>query len=147
MLAVTSDKSTLHVFDLPQPTQGRNDSNRVQNPVASLGPTTPTEDGANQKWGILGKIPLLPRVFSDIYSFASAHFEIGEEIQESPTLAPLGDSTIVPSKGVIGWSDERTIVVISAGKDGRWERFRIIDVEEGRRTCTRDGWKRFLGGG
>jgi WD repeat-containing protein 45 len=146
LLAVTSDKSTLHVFDLPQPAQVRNDSNRVQSPVASLGPPTPTEDGANQKWGILGKIPLMPRVFSDIYSFASAHFEIGDESQPNASLLPLGASGAMGSKGVIGWSDERTILVIGSGRDGRWERFRIIDGDEGKRSCVRDGWKRFLGG-
>ncbi len=145
-MAVTSDKSTLHVFDLPHPSQGRSDTSRVGSPVGSLG--TPTEDVANQKWGILGKIPLLPRVFSDIYSFASAHFEIGDEIQPSPSLPPvLGVSGNRPSKGVIGWSDDRTILVISAGRDGRWERFRIMDGEEGKRICPRDGWKRLLGRG
>lgn len=73
---------------------------------------------------------------------------MGDETQQSPSLPPvLGVSGGRPSKGVIGWSDERTILVISAGRDGRWERFRIVESEEGKRTCSRDGWKRFLGGG
>ncbi|KAG7009625.1 SVP1-like protein 2 [Physcia stellaris] len=79
LLAVTSDKSTLHIFDLPHP---RPQSSRSESPAGrSLRSTNGstisdgTEEGNKRKWGLLGKIPLLPRVFSDIYSFASAHFE------------------------------------------------------------------------
>jgi WD40 repeat protein len=47
-LAVTSDKSTLHIFDLPASTH-----------------TAPTNaDPNNHKWGFLSKVPLLPRQFS-----------------------------------------------------------------------------------
>lgn len=138
MLAVTSDKSTLHVFDLPNP---RNASYRSQSP------STPSEEGTN-KWGILGKIPLLPRVFSDVYSFASAHFEIGDEAPlGSVYVPPLGTSFARPPKGVIGWPDDQTILVIGAGREGRWERFVLRDGDDGKRYCVREGWKRYLGGG
>lgn len=136
MLAVTSDKSTLHVFDLPNP---RNPAYRSQSPPSQ------SEEGTNQKWGILGKIPLLPRVFSDIYSFASAHFEIGDEAPLS-YVPPLGTSFARPPKGVIGWSDDQTILIIGAGRDGRWERFVIREGDDGKRYCIREGWKRYLGG-
>ncbi|PGH09981.1 SVP1-like protein 2 [Blastomyces parvus] len=131
LLALTSDKSTLHIFDLPH---ARKD--------------TPPVEGANQKWGILGKLPLLPRVFSDIYSFASAHFEIGDEGPLGSAYLPsLGSSLGRPSKGVIGWTSETTLLVISAGKEGRWERFVIGQGDDGKRYCVREGWKRYLGGG
>ena len=136
MLAVTSDKSTLHVFDLPNP---RNSLYRSQSPSSQ------SEEGTSQKWGILGKIPLLPRVFSDVYSFASAHFEIGDEGPLS-YVPPLGTSFARPQKGVIGWSDDQTILIIGAGRDGRWERFVIREGDDGKRYCIREGWKRYLGG-
>ncbi|KAK2754432.1 Phosphatidylinositol 3,5-bisphosphate-binding protein [Arachnomyces sp. PD_36] len=132
MLAVTSDKSTLHVFDMPHPRQAQ----RAQ---------SPPEENSN-KWGILGKIPLLPRVFSDVYSFASAHFEIGDETAGSTYIPPLGTSLARPSKGVIGWTNDQTILVLGAGKEGRWERFVLKDGEDGKRFCVREGWKRYLGG-
>ncbi|GFF48877.1 putative phosphatidylinositol 3,5-bisphosphate-binding protein [Aspergillus udagawae] len=139
ILAVTSDKSTLHLFDIPHP---RNQSRRSQSP------SSPSEEGANQKWGILGKIPLLPRVFSDVYSFASAHFEIGEESPPgSLYVPPLGTSFARPSKGVLGWPDDRTILVVGSGRDGRWEKFVIREGDDGKRHCVREGWKRYLGAG
>jgi hypothetical protein len=135
MLAVTSDKSTLHVFDLPHASGATNGT--VVTPGAA-------EDTSYQKWGILGKIPLLPRVFSDVYSFASAHFEMGNDYAQT-YLPPLGSTLPRPSKGVIGWLDNATLVVISAGKDSRWERFVIREGEDGKRYCIREGWKRYLG--
>ncbi|KAL1860090.1 Phosphatidylinositol 3,5-bisphosphate-binding protein [Paecilomyces lecythidis] len=139
LLAVTSDKSTLHIFDLPHPRQM---SRRSQSP------SSPSEDGGNLKWGILGKIPLLPRVFSDIYSFTSAHFEIGDEAPPgSHYVPPLGASFGLLNKGMIGWTNDHTILVIGAGREGRWEKFILREGEDGKRYCTREGWKRYLGGG
>ncbi|KAJ5649866.1 SVP1-like protein 2 [Penicillium longicatenatum] len=138
LLAVTSDKSTLHVFDVPHPTH-------VGRPSQS--PASSTEEGSNQKWGILSKLPLMPRVFSDVYSFSSAHFEMGDEaIPGSPSAPGLGSSLGRPPKGVIGWQDDQTILVIGSGKEGRWEKFILRDGDDGRRYCLRDGWKRYLGG-
>lgn len=138
LLAVTSDKSTLHIFDVPHP---HHTLRRSQSPASA------TEEGSNQKWGILGKLPLLPRMFSDVYSSASAHFEIGDEaIPGSPHVPPLGSSLGRPPKGVIGWLNEHTVLVIGSGRDGRWERFQLRDGDDGRRYCVRDGWKRYLGG-
>ncbi|KAL2868542.1 phosphatidylinositol-3,5-bisphosphate binding protein HSV2 [Aspergillus lucknowensis] len=137
LLAVTSDKSTLHVFNLPHP---RNMPYRGQS-------SSPSEERLTKKWGVLGKIPLLPRVFSDDYSFASAHFEMGDETQSAPYVPALGTSFGRPMKGVIGWSDDNTILVVSSGRGGRWEKFVIREGEEGRRYCVREGWKRYLGGG
>lgn len=139
LLAVTSDKSTLHVFDLPHP---RNPLHRSQSPSSQ------SEEMISHKWGILGKLPLLPRVFSDVYSFASAHFEIGdEEAPGSLYVPPLGTSFGRLAKGIIGWTDDQTILVIGSGREGRWEKFVLREGEEGKRYCVREGWKRYLGGG
>ncbi|KAL4877471.1 WD40-repeat-containing domain protein [Aspergillus karnatakaensis] len=137
LLAVTSDKSTLHVFDLPHPS----------NVPYQSQPANSSEEGLNKKWGILGRIPLLPRVFSDVYSFASAHFEIGDEGPSARYIPPLGTGLGRPLKGVIGWSDDNTILVVSSGRDGRWEKFVLREGDDGKRYCIREGWKRFLGGG
>jgi WD40 repeat protein len=136
LLAVTSDKSTLHIFDIPHQQPARR----------SQSPSPASEETSSHKWGILGKIPLLPRVFSDVYSFANAHFEIGEQANlGSPHVPPIGPSYGRPQKGLIGWCDDHTLLVIGSGKEGRWEKFVIRDGEEGKRYCVRDGWKRYLG--
>lgn len=150
LLAVTSDKSTLHIFDLPVTS--------LQSPASysarqrSQSPTVPPSEDTNlNKWGFLSKLPLLPRVFSDIYSFASAHFEMGDEGTPHGSYIPaLGSMPSKPQKGLIGWLDDATLLVVGTGKDGRWERFRIGERsgagdEVGQRSVWRDGWKRYLG--
>lgn len=149
MLAVTSDKSTLHLFDLPTQAEAQSaDRRRSQSPNIS----TEEEQQSNQKWGFLSKIPLLPRVFSDIYSFASAHFEMGDENASGSSLGYLPALGSLPNrtqKGVLGWLDDSTLLCVGTGRDARWERFRIGErpgiAEEGQRTVWRDGWKRYLG--
>lgn len=153
LLAVTSDKSTLHIFDLPQshPVSSRSESpaGRSLRSLNASANIDNTDEGNKKKWGLLGKIPLMPRVFSDIYSFASAHFETDDNPK-----AGLGESKIVPipgipggkpRKGVIGWTDDNTILVIGAGRDGRWEKFILGESDDGKRRCIRQGWKRYLG--
>jgi hypothetical protein len=82
-----------------------------------------------------------------VYSFASAHFEIGDEATPgSPYATPMGTSMGRPPKGVIGWMDNHTLLVIGSGQDGRWEKFILRDGDDGKRYCMRDGWKRYLGG-
>lgn len=152
MLAVTSDKSTLHVFDLPPKSSAPPHPPPWSPTRRSVSPAASQADEAsvtNQKWGFLSRLPLLPRVFSDIYSFASAHFEIGDEYRGHENLGylpALGSLGVRPQKGLIGWMDDRTILVIGAGKDGRWERFKIAEDDDGKRLLRRDGWKRYLGG-
>ncbi|MCJ1338452.1 Phosphatidylinositol 3,5-bisphosphate-binding protein [Bachmanniomyces sp. S44760] len=153
-LAVTSDKSTLHIFDLPHPhgpsnegTNSRSYSSRGSTPVGSG-----NDEALDNKWGVLGKIPLLPRVFSDTYSIASAHFELGDDPQStfgavSATMTQIpGIPGGRPVKGVVGWLDKHTILVIGAGRDGRWEKFVLTLGDDGKRHCVRNGWKRYLGG-
>lgn len=134
ILAVTSDKSTLHIFDL-------------------VDRTATEPDPKTHKWGILSKIPLLPRQFSDQYSTAQIKFEMGDE----PVAGPVADSLALhasipgvpggrPTKGLLGWLDEETLHVVGAGKydDARWEKF-IVGVDSvGKRAILRNGWKRYL---
>lgn len=154
-IAVTSDKSTLHVFDLPRSSQER--VSRSSTPDRPRGPNKGPSSGngadedISQKWGILGKIPMMPRLFSDTYSFASAPFEIGDELTAGPRKAMTSSmlSGIAgggPSKGIIGWTGEKSLVVVGAGREGRWERFVIGEAPNGRRFCVRDGWRKYLGG-
>ncbi len=156
LVAVTSDKSTLHIFDLPHPAHppraewASNDKHYSSSGIA--GGAGPGEDLGTQKWGILSKIPLLPRVFSDIYSFASAHIEIGDDPRFGGTMSPAvgpipGMPSGRPPKGIIGWTNDHTVIVIGAGRDGRWERFVVGEGEDGKRRCVRDGWRRYLGEG
>ena len=151
-LAVTSDKSTMHIFDLSSLYRSRGGSMtsiRGHHNSNSWSTTGVTEDGNKLKWGVLSKIPLLPRVFSDVYSFTSAHFEMNDDPQtdlgKSVAMPIPGIPGGKPRKGVIGWKDDHTILVIGAGRDGRWEKFILGEGEDGRRHLVRNGWKRYLG--
>ncbi|KAL6705677.1 Phosphatidylinositol 3,5-bisphosphate-binding protein [Coniothyrium glycines] len=141
-LAVTSDKSTLHIFDLAAATTGSTsdvDSNNNNN-------------NNKHKWGMLAKIPLLPRQFSDTYSTASAKFEMGEEPSawgphaKSATLSAgiPGVPGGRPTQGLLGWLDDETILVIGAGQDARWERFTLTADESGRTCIASKVWKRYI---
>ncbi|KAH7091656.1 WD40-repeat-containing domain protein, partial [Paraphoma chrysanthemicola] len=131
-LAVTSDKSTLHIFD-----------------AASSQQTDPKQ----HKYGILSKVPLLPRQFSDNYSIANVNFELGDEPThwgphtKSATLSAgiPGVPGGRPTKGLLGWLDDNTIVIIGAGQDARWERFSIVIEEDtGKKIIVPSGWKKYL---
>lgn len=87
----------------------------------------------------------MPRAFSDQYSFASAPFEIGDEptggLPALSNIASLG--TTKPPKGILAWTDEDTIIVVGAGIDARWEKFKVELDDDGRRRVRREGWKRY----
>ena len=150
ILAVTSDKSTLHVFDMPQIGQARSDGASGRSFSVS---SHPDEEGnSSQKWGVVGKIPFLPRVFSDEYSFAAVPFESGDDPAPSASITGSFSSPPIPglpggkaAKGNIGWVDDNTLLVVGAGRDGRWERFELLRGDDGKRYCVRRGWKRYLG--
>ena len=153
LLAVTSDKATLHIFDLPHATShSRNssvNSNRPRRNSNGFGASGNRDENMNQKWGILGKVPLMPRVFSDIYSFASAHIEIEDNPQSDMKGSKIIPIPGIPGgklrKGIIGWKDDYTVLVVGAGRDGRWEKFILGEAEDGKRVLVRSGWKRYLG--
>jgi hypothetical protein len=151
ILAVTSDKSTLHIFDIPHPTKPARvvASNVGSRSTAQTGGVNPavTDGDTSQKWGVLGKIPLLPKFFSDTYSFASATFEIGDEgSSEGSTISGThSEPGLKLSKGTIGWVSDDCLIIVGAGKDSRWERFVIGENRERKRECERQGWKRYRG--
>ena len=111
----------------------------------------PDQDNSSHKWGFLGKITFLPRAFSDTYSFASAHFEcnVGQASSSrnghrvTSSISTFADEYAL--SGLIGWLNDSTIVVVSSGEDGKWERFAIVVDQDGKRHCMRNGWKRYLG--
>ncbi|KAB2104023.1 SVP1-like protein 2 [Alternaria gaisen] len=134
-LAVTSDKSTLHIYDLVTATAAAANA-----------------DPSQHKYGILSKIPLLPRQFSDTYPTATVKFEMGDE----PTVwGPHGRSATLsagipgvpggrPTKGLIGWLNDETILVIGAGQDARWERFHVGPDDKGKKCVVTNGWRRYI---
>lgn len=136
MLAATSDKETLHIFEVPA------------GPSASKAEPDPK----THKWGILSKVPGLPRHFSDTYSSAQTKFQIGEEPLE---WGPQSKSVTLtagipgvpggrPTKGLIGWLDEQTVLVVGAGQDAIWEKFQVGLDDAGRRAIVREGWRNYL---
>lgn len=163
-LAVTSDKSTLHVFDLTQlpgrapatPPSRSHTTQRPRSQSPQVSSPTADDEAPQNKWGFFSKVPFLPRIFSDTYSFSSARFEMGEEGTLSGSsltyLPALGSIPVRPMKGILGWKDDYTILVLGTGRDARWERFRIGErsIMQGqeeivKREIWKDGWKRYLG--
>ena len=114
---MTSDKSTIHIFDLPC---------RRFPITTAVGANLAV--GENKKWGFLSQIPLLPKYFSSEWSFAHATFEGG-------------------GRGCLGWTDEDTVVLVSAGEDdkAKWEKFVLVDGEvQNTLALVREGWRRYL---
>ncbi|KAI9695388.1 MAG: Phosphatidylinositol 3,5-bisphosphate-binding protein [Bogoriella megaspora] len=158
-LAVTSDKSTLHIFDLP-PTSSSRDASTfsssspqdapnwelLSSSPSSSSSTTISTAPNTKKYGILSTLPLMPRLVTDTYSFASTSFTIGDEPSPGPaSSAPIpGVPGGKPPKGVIGWLSEDRLVVVEAGWDARWEMFVLGRDSEGRRGVGREGWRRYI---
>ncbi|KAF3048617.1 Phosphatidylinositol 3,5-bisphosphate-binding protein [Didymella keratinophila] len=134
-VAVSSDKGTLHVFDL-----------------ASGGSEEPQSSADQHKWKMLSKLPLLPRQFSDTYSNCSTPFSLGDDYTHaSGTGATAANAFALqgvpggrPTKGLLGWLDESTVTCIGAGQDARWEKFVVGYDDAGRRAVWREGWRRYL---
>jgi hypothetical protein len=127
-LAVTSDKRTLHVYELPhhgRPAQGTAASRPSS--AMSNGPN----NAENKRWSLLGKLPLLPKYFSSEWSAAHAEFEGG-------------------GTAAVGWVSDDSVIVVSVGggNDGlgepRWEKFVLLDRGENGEECIREGWRRYL---
>lgn len=154
LLASTSDKGTLHVFDIPH-LYAKSDFSPIS-PITA--PNLPSSrpgsaGGAGQsngndgkgKWGWLSQVPGLPRVFSDTYSFTSIPFSTDEPA--AGTFAPVSEATTLgttkPQKGVIGWYDEEHLVVVGVGLDARWEKFQMARDDAGKRFIARVGFKHY----
>ncbi|KAF1988864.1 SVP1-like protein 2 [Aulographum hederae CBS 113979] len=147
-MAVTSDKSTLHVFALPK----RVEAMRAER--AKAADTYAVEGKA--KWGVLAELPLMPRIFTDQYSTASAPFDPGEEReywQRGDLHAKPGQGTTAPipglpdgrpPKGVIGWLTDHETFVVNAGRVSYWEHFLVSQNQDGTTTLTNAGYKNYM---
>lgn len=135
MLAVTSDKSTVHVFDLPNGVQTKMDI-----------------DPKKHKYGIFSKIPFLPGPLSDIYSSASTRFEMGDEMGGWSAQSKAATKEVlskfspdrVPTKGLLGWVSNNEFLIIGAGQDARWERFEVKVDDASNKWIQSKAWKRYL---
>lgn len=93
-LAATSDKGTLHIFELmsvgrapstaPQSSaasmvSGRSSSIRTSPSSGDDWESVPSGGPPEPKWGALASVPIAPRIFRDTYSSASCAFELGDE--------------------------------------------------------------------
>lgn len=173
MLASTSDKGTLHVYDIPRgskaaahATTAKAQSKAAENPVPH-----DSEDGRGDKgkgkWGALGKIGILPQYFRDAVSFASTQFWM----DNTPTARPLDEDKAlgwdkmsnltldeyssarlnVESKtskkplprGILGWTEDDTCVVVGCGNAPRIEVFAVASIGGGQRILKRVSWNRY----
>ncbi|KAL8632565.1 hypothetical protein Q9189_001717 [Teloschistes chrysophthalmus] len=85
----------------------------------------------------------LVRIFSTsnyTYSFASAPIAIDDDPHSALSGAPAKPAVPIPGlrggrarKGVVGWLDDWTVLVVGAGRDGRWEKFVLGDGEMGKK--------------
>lgn len=128
-LAVTSDKNTLHIYELPS--HGRHAPQPPGSWPSSSMSSGPV-NGENKRWSLLGKLPLVPKYFSSEWSAAHAEFEGG-------------------GAAIAGWVGEDAVVVVSigGGKTGhgepRWEKFVLVESMGGAgMECLREGWRRYL---
>lgn len=165
LLACTSDKGTLHIFDVSHPNKkptnpitapnapgaggssggGSGSSSRPGSSSSGAGAGGSGGGGGKTKWGWLSQVPGLPRAFSDTYSFTSIPFSTGDETMggwaEPSSYAPLG--TTKPQKGLVGWYEEESLVVVGAGVDARWEKYQMGRDDNDKRFIGRVGFKRY----
>ncbi|KIH93747.1 phosphatidylinositol-bisphosphate-binding protein [Sporothrix brasiliensis 5110] len=172
LLACTSDKGTLHIFDIPHqttsdgpgPAGGSRQSGGVPSDVggewayeesdggvsfSSDQRADPTRSGDSRsgRWGVLGKIPFMPKYFRDTVSFASAEFAMDDgpaanRIREADEASAMRRSRL--PLGIIGWRNDNTVVVLGTGLEPKYERFVISTGNEGQRVCVRQAWANYL---
>ena len=169
MLASTSDKGTLHVFDVPRapsplplpPSAAQRslaDPGRAPSrlgddfEVASTVDEGPADDGgagagaAPKKWGLLGKIPFMPQYFRDIVSFASDTFDTHEDPQTAGLRRSFAQEMELAAqpKGIIGWPQDDCVVVVGCGCNARFEKWAVAVGNDGKRSLIRQGWVNYL---
>jgi WD repeat-containing protein 45 len=148
LLACTSDKGSLHIFNVPNPRRPPSSSPPQSSASGATEILASSNPEAKNRWGFLSNIPFGP--FQDEYSFTSTRFEAGDEpLPPSQPVSPTGEGPVLgtnarPMKGVIGWLDERSLVVVGAGQDARWEKFNLIESYTEGRSLVREGWKHYL---
>lgn len=154
-----------------QQPQGRALSMMSETTEATATGSTTASGGSNRgKYGNLANLPFAPKILSDTYSTLSCSFEIGDEggtdsssgattstLTSGLAALVLGTSTDpkaqsqspspsrarVP-KGQIGWLNDHELVIVGAGKDARWEKFRIGVDGTGKRGIEWVAWRRYM---
>lgn len=143
-LAVTSDTSTLHIFDMPESASLNLVGTANQVNIKDASSSRSNKRDAH-KWGLFARLPFAPKVLTDNYSVASTQFDPGSAETRSGGADPeieLRDGRA--RKGVIGWFEDSSLAIISAGSDARYERYSLVNSREGSTVCVRDGWSKFL---
>ncbi|KAF3902225.1 hypothetical protein ABW21_db0209466 [Orbilia brochopaga] len=128
-LAVTSDKGTLHIFDvLPQSSATPDSPARPSSMGSGSSEPAAPHTESNKRFSLLGKLPLLPKYFSSEWSFAQAKVE-------------------GTGRNSVGWTNEDTIIVTST-QDCKWEKFVILNAPhtESGKACEREAWRNFVEG-
>ncbi|KAK6542640.1 Phosphatidylinositol 3,5-bisphosphate-binding protein [Orbilia ellipsospora] len=127
-LAVTSDKGTLHIFDILPSSSSAADTPPRPSSGGSEAAATGSHTESNKRFSLLGKLPLLPKYFSSEWSFAQAKVE-------------------GTGRNSIGWTNEDTITVTST-EDCKWEKFVILNAPhtESGKACEREAWRNFVEG-
>jgi WD domain, G-beta repeat len=130
----------------PQPGRGGPSSIAGASIAESAASSSSSGPSRAQKYGGLANLPFAPRILSDTYSSLSIPFEIGDEtksLSKGQTIADLLAAGRL-QKGRIGWIDDDQLVVIGAGHDTRWEKFRMGLDREWNRAIERVGWKKYM---
>jgi len=124
LLACTSDKGTLHIYDVPYTRPGEAtaapsaasasgggtaaagrlgggpagvDDDYDDPDMSEFGPESSEADRNSGGWGILGKIPFMPQYFRDAVSFTSADFAVDERTPED--RARVAAEAMIPLGG------------------------------------------------
>lgn len=114
-LAVLSDKQTLHVFKL----QNQELDNRQH---------------------LLKNLPIFTNYFNSQWSFVSCRLN-NPDANTEKYLEDLNVNNQINDRGLIGWTDEDSIVIIWKFR-GKWEKYRLVQADEGWQL-VREGWKSF----
>lgn len=120
MLACTSDKGTLHLYDIPAsnagnagaqtatntPGVGFSDSDVIVKPPTTKAGNAGNGESSNTnnsstRWGILGQLPLMPRYFRDVTSFAQITFA---SVDDSPMPTTSANSPARNTEDLVGVS-------------------------------------------
>ncbi|KAL1310687.1 hypothetical protein AAFC00_000948 [Neodothiora populina] len=205
-VASTSDKGTLHIYDLrPPPTEevrpppkrrisntrpaavqrtrpGSVDFDTASIPSGSSSPMpgtgfygppsdlahTPPTAGPSV-FAAIGRLPGMPRAFSDARSMTSTPYHLGSDPQNwqgqpaySVTTNPDGNKQKVanpnvplpgrpdgkPPKGIIAWdphADDRRLWVVGGGADARWEVFDLLEDQSNHTMkVVKVGFRKYL---
>ncbi|EMC93863.1 hypothetical protein BAUCODRAFT_74997 [Baudoinia panamericana UAMH 10762] len=161
-LAATSDKGTLHIFDLRPPDPA----------ILAAAQEKAARERQQQH-----RNPFAPRILSDVRSIVSTPFYLGNDPphwQGGPayawTMAPNGTRKKVhrpvepipgnpsgrPPKGVLAFAPKGTkgvsdtddegarLYIVGGGSEARWELFDLLPTEDGNWALITRGFRRYL---